>query len=180
MSDTVIINIAGGPGVGKTTIASLLFSLLKQKGYEVENIPEFSKELIYEGRNSAFNDRFYMHAMQNHRLFQLDGKVDFIITDSPLFLTSVYYHYYLASKFSNSYTQMLDLAVSETTNYYNNRFYYLKRSTDYQNNGRRELLNEAELIDQKILDYLFDHQIPYIETSLDNIIDTILQDLHID
>jgi len=179
MSNTVIINIAGGPGVGKTTVASQLFSILKQKGYEVENIPEFAKELVYEGRTNAFNDRFYMHAMQNHRLFQLDGKVDFIITDSPLFLTSVYYHFYLENKFSSSYTAMLDNAVLETQLFYNNRFYYLSRSTDYQSNGRRELLNEAEIIDERIEEYMKKNHIPYTTVSLDNIIETILADLSI-
>lgn len=179
MSNTVIINIAGGPGVGKTTVASQLFSILKQKGYEVENVPEFAKELVYEGRTNAFNDRFYMHAMQNHRLFQLNDKVDFIITDSPLFLTSIYYHFYLANKFSDSYTAMLDNAVLETQLYYNNRFYFLERTTDYQNSGRRELLNEAEIIDEKIKDYFIQHNIKYTTVTLDNIIETILSDLSI-
>lgn len=177
MSKTVIINISGGPGVGKTTIASQLFSILKQRGFEVENVPEFAKELVYEGRSQAFNDRFYMHAIQNHRLFLLDDKVDFIITDSPLYLTSIYYHFYLANRYSDSYTEMLDNAVIETFNQYNNKVYHLTRSTDYQANGRRELLNEAELIDEKIIEYLKENDIEYKEVNLYNVIETILTDL---
>lgn len=174
---TIVINIAGGPGTGKTTIAAELFSKLKEKGYEVENVSEFAKELVWEGRSQAFDDRLYMHGEQNHRLMQMNGKLDFIITDSPLFLTSVYNDYYLKDKFSKSYNKMIDLVTTETFKLYNNKTYLLQRNTDYKIIGRRENQKKALDIDKALLKYLKDKKIKYRSLSIDNATNEIIKDL---
>ena len=174
---TIVINIAGGPGTGKTTIAAELFSKLKEKGYEVENVSEFAKELVWEGRSQAFDDRLYMHGEQNHRLMQMNGKLDFIITDSPLFLTSVYNNYYLKDKFSKSYNIMIDLVTTETFKLYNNKTYLLQRNTDYKVIGRRENQEKALDIDKALLKYLKDKKIKYKALSIDNATNEIIKDL---
>ena len=174
---TIVINIAGGPGTGKTTIAAELFSKLKEKGYEVENVSEFAKELVWEGRSQAFDDRLYMHGEQNHRLMQMNGKLDFIITDSPLFLTSVYNDYYLKDKFSKSYNKMIDLVTTETFKLYNNKTYLLQRNTDYKVIGRRENQKKALDIDKALLKYLKDRRIKYKSLSIDNATNEIIKDL---
>lgn len=174
---TIIINIAGGPGTGKTTIAAELFSKLKGLSYEVENVSEFAKELVWEGRENAFNDRLYMHGEQNHRLMQMNGKLDYIITDSPLFLTSVYNNYYLSKKFPKSYNNMIDIVTKETFNLYNNNVYFIKRNTSYKNIGRREDEKTALKIDKAILKYLNNNKIKYKEITLENATKEILKDL---
>ena len=174
---TIVINVAGGPGTGKTTIAAELFSKLKEKGYEVENVSEFAKELVWEGRSQAFDDRLYMHGEQNHRLMQMNGKLDFIITDSPLFLTSVYNDYYLKDKFSKSYNKMIDLVTTETFKLYNNKTYLLQRNTDYKVIGRRENQKKALDIDKALLKYLKDRRIKYKSLSIDNATNEIIKDL---
>ncbi|MBR2685198.1 MAG: ATP-binding protein [Erysipelotrichaceae bacterium] len=161
MKDTVVINILGGPGVGKTTLAAELFTRLKIMGYEVENVSEFAKELVWEERSQAFNDRLYMHAEQNHRLLMMQGKLDFIITDSPLILTSVYNSFYLKNVHSDSYNDMIDLMVKETWNLYDNRVFLLERNNDYHALGRRESENEAKIIDNYLLAYLIQNNISY-------------------
>ncbi len=177
--ETIVINIAGGPGTGKTTIAAELFCVLKEKGYDVENVSEFAKELVWEGRNEAFDDRLYMHGEQNHRLMQMNNKLDYIITDSPLFLTSIYNQYYLSKKFSKSYNNMIDIVTSETYKLYNNKVYFLKRDTNYKSIGRRENINTAKKIDKLIISYLKHNKIKYLELNLDNALDEILKDLKI-
>ena len=174
---TIVINIAGGPGSGKTTIAAELFSKLKEKGYEVENVSEFAKELVWEGRSEAFDDRLYMHGEQNHRLMQMNGKLDFIITDSPLFLTSVYNNYYLKNKFSKSYNEMIDIVTSETFKLYDNMVYVLKREKDYKTIGRRENKDTATKIDTEIIKYLNKNNIKYKVLSLKEATNQILKDL---
>ena len=174
---TTIINIAGGPGTGKTTVAAQLFSKLKEMGYEVENVSEFAKELVWEGRKEAFNDRLYMHSEQNHRLMQMNNKLDYIITDSPLFLTSVYNNYYLKDKFPKSYNNMIDIVSLETFNLYNNKVYLLNRDTKYKVIGRRESIKDAVEIDKDIKTYLIKNKIKYKEITLDNAIQEILKDI---
>lgn len=175
--NTIVINIAGGPGTGKTTVAALLFSRLKEKGYEVENVSEFAKELVWEGRNEAFNDRLYMHGEQNHRLMEMNNKLDYIITDSPLFLTSIYNNYYLKDKFSNSYNKMIDIVTLETYKIYNNKVYLLARDTKYKTIGRRENIKDAVNIDNSIKSYLNKNKIKYKEITLDNAIEVIMEDI---
>ena len=175
--NTIVINIAGGPGTGKTTVAAELFSKLKEKGYDVENVSEFAKELVWEGRNEAFNDRLYMHGEQNHRLLQMNGKLDYIITDSPLFLTSIYNNYYLKDKFPASYNKMIDTVTLETFKLYNNKVYILDRVTNYSGIGRRENLKTAKQIDDNLIKYMKKNHIKYKRLSLDNATQDILKDL---
>ncbi|MDO5850653.1 MAG: AAA family ATPase [Methanobacteriaceae archaeon] len=175
--NTIVINIAGGPGTGKTTIAAQLFSKLKEKGNEVENVSEFAKELVWEGRNEAFDDRLYMHGEQNHRLMQMNNKLDYIITDSPLFLTAVYNNYYLKDKFPKSYNQMIENVTLETFKLYNNKVYLLDRNTGYKILGRRENKNTAKQIDEALIKYLDKNKIKYKKLSLDNAVENILKDL---
>ena len=177
--NTIVINIAGGPGTGKTTVAAELFSKLKEKGYEVENVSEFAKELVWEGRKEAFDDRLYMHGEQNHRLMQMNGKLDFIITDSPLFLTSVYNNYYLKDKFPASYNKMIDTVTSETFKLYDNRVYLLERNTSYKVIGRRENQKAALDIDRALVKYLKKNKIKYSVLSLNNAADQIIKELNI-
>ena len=177
--NTIVINIAGGPGTGKTTVAAELFSKLKEKGFEVENVSEFAKELVWEGRNEAFDDRLYMHGEQNHRLMQMNGKLDYIITDSPLFLTSVYNNYYLKNRFPKSYNNMIDTVTSETFKLYNNKVYLLDRNTNYKIVGRRENQKTALDIDNALVKYLKLNKIKYKNISLDNAVNEIIKDIGI-
>lgn len=177
MKNTIVINIIGGPGTGKTTVAAELFSKLKRLNLDVENVSEFSNELVWENNTSAFNDRLYMHAIQHHRLFTMKGKLDYIITDSPLLLTSVYNNFYLKDVLPESYNQMIDLAVKETWNLYDNITYYLKRDTSYNPVGRRENVDEAIQIDLKVKEYLDLHHIVYKEVNIDDAANIIYEDV---
>ena len=180
MKDTIVINILGGPGVGKTTIANELFVRLKKMGKDVEAVSEFAKELVWEKRDEAFDDRLYMHAEQNHRLMMMNNNLDYIITDSPLILTSVYNSYYLKDKFSSSYNSMIDEVTIQTWKLYNNKTFFIERSVDYETNGRRESEKQANDIDIKIKKYLEDNNIEYIKIQdRDNAVGEILNYLNI-
>jgi len=67
---TIVINLIGSPGVGKSTFASYLFFKLKNYGFNCELVSEFAKELVWEERNETFKDELYIFGKQQHRFFR--------------------------------------------------------------------------------------------------------------
>ena len=80
-----VINLYGGPGVGKSTVAAELFSLMKKENYNVEFVTEHAKELTYEGRYNVLDqDQLYVFAKQHRKILRLKNKVDFINSLKPI------------------------------------------------------------------------------------------------
>lgn len=46
MNKTIVINLLGAPGAGKSTLAALIFSKLKMKNIACEIVTEFAKDLV--------------------------------------------------------------------------------------------------------------------------------------
>lgn len=152
-----VINIFGGPGSGKSTTAAGLFYNMKLAGKNVELVTEFAKDLVWDGRLSSLLDsQEYIFAEQNHRLHRLRGKVDYVITDSPLLLSLVY------ATANDTAGQLqrweaLDafrVFVREVVRTYDNINFLLTRPNTYQQVGRAHTLEQANEVDQKILDCL--------------------------
>ena len=166
MKNTLIVNLFGGAGIGKSTLMARIFSELKVQGYDCEMVTEFAKDLVWEKRNETFKDELYIFAKQNHRLFRVNDKVDIIVTDRPLLLTNVY----------NQNDKELCGLCLKTFNQYNNLNFLLKRQTVYQENGRNQSEEEAMQIDKITQDLLesngIDHYIVN-NNDLDDIIEII-------
>ena len=45
---SLVINLAGAPGAGKSTLATEIFSKLKKLGYNCEYVDEYAKHVVYE------------------------------------------------------------------------------------------------------------------------------------
>ena len=100
MKDTKIINLYGGPGCGKSTGATHIFSELKLCGISCELVTEFAKDCVWDNSVDLLNDQLLVTAQQWHRVDRLLGKVDYIITDSPILIGLAYIaprSYYSAS-----------------------------------------------------------------------------------
>ena len=78
-----VINLFGGSGIGKSTLAAKLFSTLKEKGLECELVTEFAKDLVWEERKQALSCQPYVFGEQLRRQCIVGDKVDYIITHSP-------------------------------------------------------------------------------------------------
>lgn len=160
MKNTIVVNLFGGQGAGKSTAMAGVFSYLKNKGVDCEMAPEFAKELVWEGRMETFQDELYLFAKQHHRLQRLNGKVDVIITDHPLILSGIYNNYYNPVGKDEWNNRFFDL-VNASFNLYNNINFIIKRVKPYNQNGRNESEEQAEAFDKIFIDHLLWNDIPY-------------------
>lgn len=148
-----IINLLAGPSAGKSTTAAGLFFKMKMAGHKVELVTEYAKELVYAERTNVLaNDQLYMFAKQNHRLHNVNSKVDYIITDSSLLFSLVY---------SNLDSKVFNQLILETYNKYNNLNFFITRPDKFEEYGRVHNLEQSLEIDQRILGYLDQYGIEY-------------------
>jgi nicotinamide riboside kinase len=85
------INLFGGPGVGKSTLAAHIFTSLKKAGADIELVQERFKRNVYENRIIHPWDYVHSFAKQfdaEHHILQ--AGVQRLVTDSPLLLQCVY------------------------------------------------------------------------------------------
>ena len=125
---------------------------MKSKGYKVELVTEFAKDLVYQESFFRLKDQLMILARQNHKLWVLKDKVDYAIVDSPLLLSQ---HYF---QDNGDYSEKLfkDF-VLDTYNKYDNLNVFLKRNIEehpYQQYGRSQTLEEAIEIDNSIKNIL--------------------------
>jgi hypothetical protein len=150
-----IINLFGGPGIGKSTSAAGLFHLMKLQSMEVELVTEYAKDLFWSERGMMFTEQDYIFAKQNHRLRRLRGKVDWVVTDSPIILG----HFYMPDDFPGK--EHFCSFVNEMFNSYSNINILLTRDNEYNPNGRNQTEDEAIEIDKNIVNFLTANGVPY-------------------
>lgn len=153
MKNTIVVNLLGGPGVGKSTLTAAIFAKLKDNDVDCEMASEFAKELVWEQRNETFKDELYIFAKQAHRLFRLNGKVDVIITDRPLILTCFY---------AQDDKPLCKFCLDRFESYHNVN-YLLVREKAYNPNGRNQNEEEARKIDTETKVMLAKYDIDYKE-----------------
>lgn len=148
---TIVINLMGAPGTGKSTIASELFSKMKWLGYDVELVSEYAKELVWEERNETFKNELYLFAKQHHRMFRLNNKVRYIITDRPLIL-SIFYN----KKYGDNSEVFKNLVLQEI-NKFKNINIFLNRTKPYVQKGRNQTEEESKEFASEMLNIVKEH-----------------------
>jgi ABC-type dipeptide/oligopeptide/nickel transport system ATPase component len=159
MSDTLIVNLFGGPGTGKSTTAAGIFHLLKSGGMNAELVTEFAKDLTWEQRHGALAVQPYVFGKQLMKLERLMGQVDVIVTDSPILLSAVYA--------SRKYPPEFTTTVVKIFSKMNNLNILLGRKKEYNPGGRNQTEAEAKLIDKKIGRVLKKYNIPFYKELAD-------------
>lgn len=163
---TTIINLYGGPGSGKSTGAAYLFHKLKTLGANVELVREYVKEWVWTARKMSTYDQIYFLGKQIRQESLLFGKVDWIVTDSPVMM-----NLYYAQKYC-------PLVISEgvraaTLAYYHQAeddghkhvHVFLNRTQPYLSHGRYQSENEAKEIDDDVKKVLRHLKVTFIETT---------------
>ncbi len=150
---TNVINIYGGPGAGKSTAAAGLFYEMKKLGYEVELVTEYAKEWAWEERDIKPADQIIITGEQLRRESRLYGKVDWIITDSPLYIGAMYQEFYTSEISIRRLLHQLLPDVDKENNI--NRFNYLiLRTKPYNPKGRYESEETANKVDNFLKDFM--------------------------
>lgn len=150
-----IINLFGGPGSGKSTTAAGVFHLLKLKSISCELVTEYAKVLAWENDIKKLNNQLYITAKQNLSLDRLIGKVDYVVTDSPILIGLAYCENYKL--------KAMKPLIVELFNTYNNVNFFIKRKKNYHKIGRMQNETEARDIDLIIKNLLTELNIEYFE-----------------
>lgn len=170
MIETKVINFIGGPGVGKSTTAANLFAFMKQRDINCELVAEYAKGVTWREAPSILKDQLYVFAKQHNAQFRLRGKVEYMITDSPLIL-SLHYGLNDTEEFRN--------LVRVKWNEFNNINFYINRTKNYCTIGRNQNEKEANEIALDIMRILkeekVDHTMIDSNASVGEIYDVIMK-----
>jgi nicotinamide riboside kinase len=156
MDKTIIVNIFGGPGAGKSTAAAGVFYELKRKFVNCELVTEYAKDKVWQESTSILNNQIYVFGKQHNRIFHLKDKVDVIVTDSPFIMGLVYADY---DKVSPSFEKLVSDEFQKDDVI--NLNFVISRVRRYQQEGRLQDEKGAKALDKDIIQLLGKHNIEY-------------------
>ena len=97
---SVHVNVFGGPGSGKSTMAYAVAAELKARGYTAECVGEVVKDCIYDAArgdqeaarllDGSVESQEELYRRQSARERRLDGLVQFVVADSPAIMGLAY------------------------------------------------------------------------------------------
>ena len=151
---TIVVNLFGAPGAGKSTGAAYIFSKIKMAGVNAELVTEFAKDKVWEESKEVFNNQIYIFGKQSFKISRVMDKVDVIITDSPIILSSFY-------NSNETIQDELDALVMKTFNSYNNMNFFIERVKPYQEKGRFQTEEESNQIADEVSTLLDEKNVKY-------------------
>lgn len=161
MIETTFINLLGEPSAGKSTLAAGLFYLMKKKRMNVEIVTEYAKDLIYDGHASGNMDQIEVFSEQRKRIMRLNGKVEYVITDSPLALSAYYAHY--SASLSNSVPSDLCSVIIHESRKVKNLNFFINRTHEYEQDGRTQTEEESKALKIELRDFLKRFGVNYVD-----------------
>lgn len=170
--NTLVVNCYAGPGAGKTTCAWEVAAELKKKGINCEYVPEYPKELVWEGKLDLLKNQEHIFEEQAKRLGRLRGKVEVIVTDSPILMNHIY-----GENNSEAFTKAIN---AEYKKYYNFNLFIQRDKSHFQQEGRIQNLEESIKLDRKIKKILKENNIfygTYRHENVKYIADNIIRNL---
>lgn len=163
--EPIVINGYGGPGAGKSTACLEITAALKKEGYNAEYVQEYAKELVYEKDMEMLDGspehQYEILKEQTRRMDRLYDQVDFIVTDSPVMLNTIY---------NKQLTPEYESLVNELQGEYINYSFFMERdASNFEEEGRIHNLTESIEKDNEIKDMLQKNEIKYKTYNHENI-----------
>ena len=146
MTDTLIVNLYGAPGAGKSTGAAYIFYKLKSNGIDAELVTEYAKDKVWEEHDMVFKDQCYIFGHQHFRLTRLIGKVRVIVTDSPLLLSA----FYGDKRITDQLAKIAFITFGQNAS----MSYFIERKKKYNPNGRFQTEEESNKISGEIKSFI--------------------------
>lgn len=161
----IVINGYGGPGAGKSTACMEITAALKKEGYNAEYVQEYAKELVYEKDMDMLDGspehQYEILKEQTRRMDRLYDQVDFIVTDSPVMLNTIY---------NKQLTPEYESLVNELQGEYINYSFFMERNvSNFEEEGRIHNLTESIEKDNEIKDMLQRNEIKYKTYNHENV-----------
>lgn len=179
---TCIVNLIGGPCIGKTTMSALIFAKLKlhKNKYVVEYIQEYAKHLVWTKNFDILNNQYYVSQHQYKLLEQMNGCLDYIVTDGPI-IQGLYYNLHNKDNISN--IDKTEKFILKCHKEFNNINIFLTRGDfEYESQGRLQTEEEAREIDVILKHLLKQNNIDFItfdassdEEYINKIVDYIIE-----
>lgn len=173
MKQTLVVNLFGSSGLGKSTLAAEIFVDLKKSGASVELVTEYVKSWAWEQRSPVgLENSLYIFAKQLRREAILYGKVDTIITDCPLGLCAAYEQFYEPGRtivhdlFRATRKHQIDSGRVKHLDF------HLMRQFPYKKEGRYETEEEALRVDQIIRQMVPTHPVRTAKDVLEVLVHT--------
>ena len=158
---TKVINMLGGSGVGKSTLAAGLYYKMKLAHKNVELVREYVKLLAWQGIKPGQYDQVNIFGEQCKLEHSLYGKVEYIITDSPIILAPIYEHFYHGDSMTEEAAiKFLSKSKSNGVEHIN---LVLNRGKDYDTQGRFQTLEEAKQVDSMVKNFLHKYNMNFFE-----------------
>lgn len=154
----LIVNLFGGPGAGKSTLASGVFHIFKREGMNCEFVHEFAKELAWEKRLDALQNQVYILGNQMQMYNRCSEQVECIITDTSILYGTIYDRKYNHSPYPEEFEALI-LAAFRSMRTLN---FYIERIKPYNPVGRYQDETDAIDIDRRVRCALKEFSIPYL------------------
>lgn len=164
-----VINLYGSSGSGKSTAAAGLAYELKSEGLKVETINEYAKELCILNTEHLLENQTWVFANQYQKMKYLSKELDFVITDSPLMLSSFY-----GNKYQYEFTSLFPL-ILDVYNSFDNINIFLERNHSWDPYARIQTEEESTDDSKDLESFLQQHSINYVKFPTGRNLPTLLK-----
>lgn len=148
------VSIFSGPGTGKSTTASKIFSEFKIRGFSVELVHEYIKQWAYLDRFPVSFDPVYIFGKQLHAEdVVIQCGVKNIITDSPVMMQIPY----SIKHGVPCWKELLSIAQQFEEKFPSCNIFLERLDIPYQNSGRYHNQEQAEEMDFYIKKFMDSH-----------------------